>query len=72
MLTWVSEQIQLCDFVDINQVCTWQDFGICTQLLQAQREGSEALQIPIFGVCLGHQGIALIFGGKVCNKRERV
>ncbi|KAK9667607.1 para-aminobenzoate synthase, (PABA) [Basidiobolus ranarum] len=37
-----------------------EDFGICRNILQ------EA-DIPIFGVCLGHQGIAHLFGGKVVH-----
>ncbi|KAH8554833.1 ADC synthase [Umbelopsis sp. PMI_123] len=41
------------------------DFGLCIPLLQAQRHGPDHLKIPIFGVCLGYQGIAHIFGGKI-------
>jgi anthranilate synthase/aminodeoxychorismate synthase-like glutamine amidotransferase len=36
------------------------DFGICAQVL---KEISPA--VPTLGVCLGHQGIAVVFGGRV-------
>ncbi|KAF9389010.1 Protein phosphatase PP2A regulatory subunit B [Podila verticillata] len=42
-----------------------QDFGICTQILQTAH-------IPIFGVCLGHQGIGHIHGAKVTYGPEPV
>ena len=37
------------------------DFGLCQQVLQQH----EALNCPILGVCLGHQGMAHYFGGQV-------
>ncbi|KAG0035845.1 Protein phosphatase PP2A regulatory subunit B [Podila clonocystis] len=42
-----------------------QDFGICTQILQTTH-------VPIFGVCLGHQGIGHIHGAKVTYGPEPV
>jgi anthranilate synthase/aminodeoxychorismate synthase-like glutamine amidotransferase len=36
------------------------DFGICAQVL---KEISPV--VPTLGVCLGHQGIAIVFGGRV-------
>ncbi|KAF9116747.1 Protein phosphatase PP2A regulatory subunit B [Mortierella sp. AM989] len=42
-----------------------QDFGICTQILQTRH-------IPVFGVCLGHQGIGFIHGAKVTYGPEPV
>ncbi|KAI7867590.1 ADC synthase [Spinellus fusiger] len=42
------------------------DFGICAPLLQAQSDPDQKeCHRPIFGVCLGHQGIAHYLGGKV-------
>ncbi|KAI9098035.1 ADC synthase [Phlyctochytrium arcticum] len=42
------------------------DFGICEQVLQY------ASHIPILGVCLGHQGMASVFGGSVIQAPEPV
>ncbi|KAI1320615.1 Protein phosphatase PP2A regulatory subunit B [Mortierella claussenii] len=42
-----------------------QDFGICTQILQTSH-------IPVFGVCLGHQGIGWIHGAKITYGPEPV
>ncbi|MFF7023344.1 aminodeoxychorismate synthase component I [Streptomyces klenkii] len=39
------------------------DFGICTEILRHGR-------IPTLGVCLGHQGIALLYGGEVGRAPE--
>jgi anthranilate synthase component 2 len=40
-------------------------FGVCTDII-----GELGPQIPILGVCLGHQGIVHAFGGKVVNARK--
>ncbi|KAK3829824.1 MAG: chorismate binding enzyme-domain-containing protein [Linnemannia elongata] len=42
-----------------------QDFGICTQILQTSH-------IPVFGVCLGHQGIGWTHGAAVTYGPEPV
>jgi anthranilate synthase/aminodeoxychorismate synthase-like glutamine amidotransferase len=42
-----------------------QDFGVCTEVLQRSEK-------PIFGICLGHQGIGVAFGGKVNRAPEPV
>jgi para-aminobenzoate synthetase len=39
------------------------DFGICRSLI-------EHCELPLLGVCLGHQGIAHIYGGKVLPAPE--
>ena len=38
------------------------DFGLCAQAYSAG--------FPLLGVCLGHQGLALSFGGRVCRAQE--
>src|SRR5262245_17987360 len=40
--------------------CTPEDAGICLDLIKAA-----GTTIPVFGVCLGHQAISQVFGGKV-------
>jgi para-aminobenzoate synthetase len=39
------------------------DFGVCAEVLRRA-------QVPVLGVCLGHQGIAMAYGGQITEARE--
>lgn len=41
--------------------------GVCVELVRAL-----AKEIPILGVCLGHQAIAVAYGASVCHAKEIV
>jgi len=45
--------------------CRPEDAGICIEAIQAFSG-----KIPLLGVCLGHQAIAVAFGGKVIGARQ--
>lgn len=40
------------------------DFGICAKVL------AECKDVPIFGVCLGHQGLASVLGGEIVKAAD--
>jgi anthranilate synthase/aminodeoxychorismate synthase-like glutamine amidotransferase len=46
--------------------CTPNEAGICMDLIKAAAKA----QVPLFGVCLGHQAIGQVFGGKVVRARD--
>lgn len=39
------------------------DFGMCADAIRFA-------EVPLFGVCLGHQGLAQVYGGEVVNAKE--
>src|SRR5947209_2864447 len=49
--------------------CTPERSGVCLNILADVYRGDSALlkRIPIFGVCLGHQAVGLVSGGKVAR-----
>lgn len=51
--------------------CTPGQSGVCLDLLKAVlAHASRALEVPIFGVCLGHQAIGEVAGGTVRQARN--
>jgi anthranilate/para-aminobenzoate synthase component II len=46
------------------------DFGFASTLIQAVISPSSPIDIPILGICLGHQGIATSLGGSVTHVPE--
>jgi len=40
-------------------------FGVCTSILQ-----NVSHKVPTLGVCLGHQGIIYVFGGKIVSAKR--
>jgi anthranilate synthase component 2 len=45
--------------------CTPQEAGISIPLIRHYASGKAGRQVPIFGVCLGHQALGAAFGGDV-------
>lgn len=45
---------------------TSRDFGVCERVLREARKGrGRGASVPVLGVCLGHQGMATVAGGRV-------
>ncbi|GAX37535.1 aminodeoxychorismate synthase component I [Nodularia sp. NIES-3585] len=65
----VWDELQQCQFDNIvispgpGRPENPKDFGICRQIIQNA-------QIPLLGVCLGHQGLGYEYGGKVIHAPE--
>lgn len=45
--------------------CDERDFGVCAKVIA--RLGTK---VPLLGVCLGHQGIISVFGGKIIRAKK--
>src|ERR1700712_3430424 len=50
--------------------CTPQDAGILIPLIEHLATLPKARQIPVLGVCLGHQAIGAAFGGDVIRAEK--
>jgi para-aminobenzoate synthetase len=63
-LTWERLREAPCDAVVISpgpgRPDNERDFGVCARVIRD-------LGVPVLGVCLGHQGIAHVFGGAVIH-----
>lgn len=50
--------------------CTPRESGVCLDVARAALNGqSEALKVPIFGVCLGHEALGEVSGGRIRQAR---
>jgi anthranilate synthase/aminodeoxychorismate synthase-like glutamine amidotransferase len=58
---WTRDGAQARRHRAVARPCTPNEAGICMDLIKAAAKA----QVPLFGVCLGHQAIGQVFGGKV-------
>ncbi|MFQ3668579.1 MAG: aminodeoxychorismate/anthranilate synthase component II [Fimbriimonadaceae bacterium] len=49
--------------------CTPKESGVCLDVLRLALAGESGFQVPIFGVCLGHQAMGHAAGGTVAQAR---
>jgi len=72
-----NDKITLPEVMDLNPPgillspgpCTPKESGVCLDILKSALSG-ELGQIPIFAVCLGHEAIAEVAGGKVVQAKK--
>jgi anthranilate synthase/aminodeoxychorismate synthase-like glutamine amidotransferase len=50
--------------------CTPNESGVCVDILRAALDGTPGFDVPIFGVCLGHQAIGFVTGATV-NRAQK-
>ncbi len=75
VMVYRNDQISLRDIEKLNPgmivlspgPCTPNEAGICKEAVESFKG-----KIPILGICLGHQTIGQVFGGKIVRAREPV
>lgn len=78
VVVYRNDQISLEEIVALKPAgillspgpCTPNESGICVDILRQALAGSAGFNVPIFGVCLGHQAIGFVTGATV-NRAEK-
>jgi len=73
-----NDEIELDEIASLNPdgimlspgPCTPRESGICINILEAALQQTPGFDVPLFGVCLGHQAIGLVGGGVVKQARK--